>query len=86
MKPLRRKPSLSPLGKAIEYYQVMENVSTYRLSMLSGVTEATLSRLKQGITSPTIYTLERVAKALNTSLSNIIIKKESIEELSNEQK
>lgn len=70
---------LSTLGKAIEHYQVIENVSTYRLSMLSGVTEATLSRLKQGTTSPTIYTLERVARALNTKLSDIFVLKECFE-------
>ena len=80
MKPLRKKPQLSPLGKAIEHYQVTENVSTYRLSMLSGVTEATLSRLKQGITSPTVCTLERVAKALNTRPSFIHAIKENIED------
>ena len=74
------KKKLSPLGKAIEHYQLTENVSTYRLSMLSGVTEATLSRLKHGITSPTVYTLERVAKALNTRPSFIHAIKENIED------
>jgi len=35
---------------------------------LSGINEGTLSKLKHGKASPTVYTLERVAKALNTEL------------------
>jgi len=67
MKPTRKK-QLSPLGKAIESIMRDEAVSWYRLSMLSGINEGTLSKLKHGKASPTVYTLERVAKALNTEL------------------
>ena len=77
MKPTRKK-QLSPLGKAIESIMRDEAVSWYRLSMLSGINEGTLSKLKHGKASPTVYTLERVAKALNTKVSAIFLKAESL--------
>jgi len=69
---------LSPLGEAIESIMRDEAVSWYRLSMLSGINEGTLSKLKYGKASPTVYTLERVAKALNTKVSAIFLKAESL--------
>ena len=69
---------LSPLGEAIESIMRDEAVSWYRLSMLSGINEGTLSKLKHGKASPTVYTLERVAKALNTKVSVIFLKAESL--------
>ena len=75
------KKQLSPLGEAVNHFMKVEAVSWYRLSMLSGVNEGTLSKLKHGIASPTLYTLERVARALQVNASDILIKKESIEDL-----
>jgi len=69
---------LSPLGKAIESIMLDEYISWYRLSMLSGINEGTLSKLKYGKASPTLYTLERIAKALNVKVSDIILKAESL--------
>ena len=63
---------LSPLGAAINHYMILESISWYRLSMLSGVSEGSLTKIKQGKASPTLYTLERIAKALNVPLSEII--------------
>lgn len=75
----------SPLGKSIEHFQNREAISTYRIAIITGLTEATLSKLKYGKTNPSLTTLERIAKVLNVNVSDIIIKKESIEELSHEQ-
>ena len=72
------KKQLSPLGRAIESIMLDEYISWYRLSMLSGINEGTLSKLKHGKASPTVYTLERVAKALNTKVSAIFLKAESL--------
>ena len=72
------KKQLSPLGNAIEHWLIINAMSWYRLSMLSGINEGTLSKLKYGKASPTAYTLERVAKALNTKVSAIFLKAESL--------
>ena len=55
-----------------------EAVSWYRLAMLSGVNQGTLTKIKYGSVSPTLYTLDRIARALNTSTSDIILKAESL--------
>lgn len=75
------KKKLSPLGEAVNSFMKGEAVSWYRLEMLSGVNKGSLSKLKYGDVSPTLYTLERIAKALYVNVSDIMIKKESIEEL-----
>ena len=75
---IEMKKQLSPLGEAIESIMRDEAVSWYRLSMLSGINEGTLSKLKHGKASPTVYTLERVAKALNVKVSAIFLKAESL--------
>jgi transcriptional regulator with XRE-family HTH domain len=72
------KKQLSPLGEAINSFMKDEAVSWYRLSMLSGVDQGTLSKAKYGKASPTLYTLERVARALNVNVSDIILKAESL--------
>ena len=74
------KNPFCPLGQAIEHYQVQVNVSTYRIAQLTGLTEATLSRLKHGVTNPSIETLERIAVVLKVDLSEIIKLKETIEQ------
>ena len=57
-----------------------EAVSWYRLAMLSGVNQGTLTKIKNGDVSPTQYTLKRIAKALNVNLSDINKKEESLGE------
>lgn len=69
---------LSPLGNAIEHYLTIEPPSWYHLSMLSGVNEGTLSKIKHDKASPTLYTLERIARALNIKVSDIILKTEEL--------
>ena len=76
---MRTKKQFCPLGLAIEHYQNEAFISTYRMAAISGVTEATLSNLKNGKTNPSIDTLERIAKVLDVPLSGIIKRKEAIE-------
>jgi len=84
------KKEFCALGKAIEQCQVnCENgaVSTYRLSMLTGITESTLSRIKYGKCSPTRYTMQRIARALNVNYSAIeIIAEELVQREADYQK
>ena len=68
----------SKLGKAIDHFQTMEAISTYRIAILTGLTEATLSKLKYGKTNPSLTTLERVAKVLKVKVSDIILKYEQL--------
>ena len=68
----------STLGKAIDHFQAMEAVSTYRIAILTGLTEATLSKLKYGKTNPSLTTLERVAKVLNFKVIDIILRYEKL--------
>lgn len=70
----------SPLGKAVDFYQVEACMSTYRISVLTGLNQGTLSNLKYGKASPSVDTIERIAAALGTKASLIIAKKEEIEE------
>lgn len=79
MKPTRIKPVFSPLGKAIDHFQAMEAISTYRIAVITGLTESTLSKLKYGKTNPSLETLERIAKVLSVNVSDIMIKKEELE-------
>lgn len=72
------KKQFCALGKAIEQCQANEAISTYRLSMMTGITESTLSRLKYGKSSPTLYTMQRIARALNVDLSDLIREMESL--------
>lgn len=77
----RNKPQLSPLGKAVEHFQSNAPdgiMSAYKIARLTGITEATISNLKHGKSSPSIDTLERIARALNTNVSDIILKAESL--------
>ena len=75
----KKKNKLCLLGKAINHFMIIEAISWYRLSMMSGVCEASLTNTRYGKSSPTYYTLERIAKALNINVSDISLKKEEIE-------
>jgi len=75
----KKKNKLCLLGKAINHFMVIEAISWYRLSMMSGVCEASLTNTKYGRSSPNEYTMERIAKALNVKHSDIVLKKEEIE-------
>lgn len=42
-----------------------------RLERESGVSKSTLQRIESGETSPTLDSMEKIAKALNTSISSL---------------
>ena len=79
------KKKLCPLGKAINHFMIEASISWYRLEMLSGVNKGTLSKLKYGDVSPTYYTMERIAKALNVKHSDIVKQQESINKREKEE-
>ena len=75
----------SPLGKAIDHFQSMEAVSTYRIAILTGLTESTLSKLKHGKTNPSWDTVARIAKVLKVNISDIALKEQDIIKESNNE-
>jgi transcriptional regulator with XRE-family HTH domain len=69
------------LPKAITKFQRDAGVSDYRLAMLSGIDKSTISRLKSGASSPTLYTLQRIARALGTKASAIVAECERLSDV-----
>jgi DNA-binding Xre family transcriptional regulator len=77
MKKIRKKPEFPPLGEAVEHFQSCAPdgiMSAYKIARLTGITEATISNLKHGKSSPSIDTLERIAKVLGVKVSDIMLK------------
>lgn len=66
------------VGGAITKFQRDMAVSDYRLAVVSGIDKSTISRLKSNKSSPTIYTIDRIARALQTKASEIIALAETL--------
>ena len=82
----RNKPKFTPLGKAIEHFQSCAPngiMSAYKISRITGITEATISNMKHGKSSPSIDTVERIANVLGVKPSDIMLRYEA--ELTGEQ-
>lgn len=47
------------------------NITLTQLSEMTGIGKSTLNNIENGITSPTLDQLERIAKALNTKISEL---------------
>ena len=75
------------LNKAVTYYQELCGMSQYMLATRSGIDRGALNRmLANDDWNPELFTLKRLAKALNMEVSEILIKAEepSIKELCEE--
>ena len=57
------------LGKAVRERRLELGLTQVELARRSGMTQSQLSRLEAGGTEPTIRVLDRLAKALDASLS-----------------
>ena len=55
--------------EALFYWRKKKNVSKYRLSELTGISEAHLRNLENGIKQPNYTTIVNIANGLNLSLS-----------------
>ena len=53
------------IGKNVKYYRFMQNYSQERLGELSGLSTHYISDIEQGKYSPSIPTIENIAKALD---------------------
>ena len=63
-----------------------QQITKYRLSQMTGVTQTVLSRIIKRENVPTIQTLEKICAALNISLAQFFAKDENPPDLTAEQK
>lgn len=74
-----QKLELSPRGKAIDFFMLEVGFDLPKLLQISGINAGTMSKINRGVSSPTEYTMERIAKALGIKHSDIVLKKEELE-------
>lgn len=48
-----------------------KNITLIELAELTGLSKSTLNNIENGKTSPTLYELELIAKALNTTITKL---------------
>ena len=66
---------ISQIGKNIKKLRRQKGLSQDRLSKLADISYNTVIKLESGgITNPTIETLQKIAKALNVSIDELIKK------------
>ncbi len=63
-----------------------KNISVYKLSQLSGVSETHIRELERGIRNPSFYTLDCLAGPLGISLSELFNENDEVMYLNNEEK
>lgn len=64
--------SFLKLGYKIKYERVSRNLSQLDLSLLTGLTTRTLSRIECGTIDPKISTLLKIADALNIEIKELL--------------
>lgn len=64
---------ISQIGKNLKKFRQQKGLSQDRLSKMADVSYNTIIKLERGgITNPTIETLQKIAKALNISVDDLI--------------
>ena len=74
------------IGPRIKELCDKQQITKYRLSQMTGVTQTVLSRIIKGENVPTIQTIEKICFALNISLAQFFAKAENPPDLTAEQK
>lgn len=74
------------IGPRIKELCDKQQITKYRLSQMTGVTQTVLSRIIQRDNVPTIQTIEKICAALNISLAQFFSKDENPPDLTAEQK
>ncbi len=68
------------LGQAINILAEENNITKYRISKKSGVAQTTLCEIASGKNSnPTIETIEKIAKGIGVSASELMKKAEELD-------
>lgn len=60
------------MGRKIRTIRTSKGLTLDQLSKLSGVSKSRLSDLENGLGSPTIATLQKIAKALRVSIEDLL--------------
>jgi putative transcriptional regulator len=68
---MTEKAILKKLGKRIKALREERNISQQELASACNFEKANMSRLESGNTNPTFLTLNKIAKALSVSVSEI---------------
>ena len=79
-------PAADFIGPRIKELCDKQQITNYRLSQMTGVTQTVLSRIMKGENVPTIQTIEKICVALNISLAQFFAKDENPPDLTAEQK
>ena len=74
------------IGPRIKELCDKQQLTKYRLSQVTGVTQTVLSRIIKGENVPTIQTIEKICAALNISLAQFFAKDENPPDLTAEQR
>lgn len=74
------------IGPRIKELCDKQQITKYRLSQMTGVTQTVLSRIIKGENVPTIQTIEKICFALNISLAQFFAKDANPPDLTAEQK
>ena len=65
--------TIQPIAKNIKKYRQAKGLSQDKLSRLADISHATIIKIESGgIQSPTIDTIQKIAKALGVSLDNLL--------------
>jgi transcriptional regulator with XRE-family HTH domain len=65
--------TIQPIAKNIKKYRQVKGLSQDKLSRLADISHATIIKIESGgIQSPTIDTVQKIAKALGVSLDNLL--------------
>lgn len=80
------KKQICNMGLAIEHFKAEANITAYKICQITSIDEGTLTKLKYGRTSPSIDTIERVAKVLNVRASDIQLFKEALDDVENAER
>lgn len=69
------------LGQAINILAMERNITKYRIAKNSGIPQTTLSEIASGKNSnPTIETIEKIAKGIGVTVSELMKRAEEMEE------
>ena len=74
------------IGEKLKSLRKAKEISVYKLSQLSGVSETHIRDLERGVRNPSFDTLNRIAAQLGISLSELINESDEISFLNKREK
>lgn len=60
------------IGEKIKVYRIANNLTQYQLAVKSEINEKYYGKIERNEASPTINTLEKIAKALNIDIKKLL--------------